>query len=271
MPISVTVKPITNKRTRALAARVLSGDVLSKTQLTRVAQIVRDTKEKESQEFLRLMREKSGKTDEELLEELKPILGKQVKNPKGGRPAGAIEQRMNDKILMAWRLSNRGQTWDQITKLMDVNISQVAVYMKRARELMRVDPTQINLPQQIGETLGFYDDVRQMALMHASTGANTNTKLSAINIALSVQRDKNEFLTKVGVYSPSVVESFKQLVLAQVTVLMGDKEKDKVPDNHIDIFYSTLATQLLECASVTNPSVQLIADAEVLEGDRASS
>lgn len=244
--------------------------MLSKAQLLRVARMTRSAKEQESQNFLRHMRQNSGKTDDQLLLEFQQILDQQQKG-KIGRPGGAEEQRTLDKVYMAWRLSQRGQTWDQIAKLMEVAPTQVGTYLRRAREMLKVDPHQINLPQQIGETLDFYDDVRQMALMHASMGNNVNTKLSAMSIALTAQGSKNDFLTKVGVYSPSVVDSFRQLVLQQVTVLMGTKEKEKPPVDNVELFFANLAQQLLECATVQPQPLQSIAhQGHIIEGVSAT-
>ena len=132
---------------------------------------------------------------------------------------------MNHKRLLAWRMQQRGLTREQIGNQLKCSEVTVSGYLAEVKGLMRIDPHTIDLPQQIGETLAFYQDIREMSMMIASTGTNATQKLQAMGVALNTERDKNDFLTKVGVYSPSVVQSLQQVVMNQMTVMMtGDRE-----------------------------------------------
>ncbi len=260
MPLSIAHKIEPTKKARDLARKVLAGGELSRSSLERIQKVLTDQKELDSQGFLQCMRENSNKTDDELLQDLQTVL--ESKTSREGRPVGTVAtQRMNERVLLSWRLQQRGLTYDQIGEQLKCSNAQVGTYISRAKSILRVDPMKINLPQQIGESLNFYEDLKQMALFIASgQQSSKKDKLTAMSVALGVERDKNEFLTKVGVYSPSVVDSFKSLVLQQVTVLMGNTEKPVTPENQVDLFFSNVAAQLLDCARSDHPPLQSIAE-----------
>lgn len=119
-----------------------------------------------------------------------------------------------------------------------------------------VDPKQINLPQQIGETLSFYEDIRQMALMAASSGESKTQKLQAMSVALQTERDKNDFLTKVGVYSAPVMHSFQAMLLQQIVTLHAAPERPTTPEHHIDHFFNKVAGELMEVAIIRGNQLQ---------------
>lgn len=111
------------RRTRDLAKRVLAGQTLGVNSLKQLQTIIKDTKQEEAQAFLTYMREQSGKTDDELLEELQPKLFAIERHAKGGRPSG--DQMMMEKYLLAYRLANRGLTHSQIAKQMNAGVQSL--------------------------------------------------------------------------------------------------------------------------------------------------
>lgn len=257
--MAITVKRAVKKRVsplEALAKKVRSGAPLNRKTVATVRGIIDNELSDERAAFIKLLKENSHKTDDELLEELRPVLGSTGKR---GRPAGQSQEVVDQKCLLAYRLRERNLTLDQIGKQMGVSTQQAHWYVNKAKGLLRVDPKTVDLPQQIGETLHFYDDVRRQALMISSLDTSkAQEKLTAMSVALVAERDKNDFLTRVGVYSPTVVAAFKQIVLQQMNLLVPP---DTSPTEN---FMAVLAKDLMHFAQVEHG---VVIEAEGYETD----
>jgi hypothetical protein len=220
-----------------------SGHVDKKT-LKKASEAIQKRKREMGNEFIHLLRENAHKTDDELMAELAPYLVKSATTA-GGRRGGAVGGHVQEKTLLAFRLRQRGLTYEQIGEQMSVSGQQVYLYIAKAKELLRVDPASIDIPQNVGETLNFYEDVKAMSLMIASMGTSTaSVKLNAMRVALDCERDRNEFLTKVGVYSAPVMLHFQQLMLNQFVVPSQDAK-----EQGMEAFFSGLAQDLMQASA----------------------
>jgi hypothetical protein len=205
-----------------------------------------EQKKARSEGFMKLLRENQHKSDEELLAELRP----HILESKGVPPTRKV---VDDKMLLAYRLKQRGLTYAQIAQQMDVSLPGVAKLYNGALDHLRIDPATISIPENVGQTLNFYEDVRSMALMAASTkGVTTNAQMNALRVALDAEKDKNAFLTLIGVYSAPVMHHFQQLIINQFAAPSSDAKNEGMSK-----FLGGLANALSQHSS--EQALQLIA------------
>lgn len=191
--------------------------------------------------FVRIMRANIHLTDDEVAAKLKAEA-----KP---RPVGKLDPQRAEKCLLAYRLQQRGLTGEAAATAMEISRPVYSIMLNEARALLRVDPHKIDIPQAVGETLDFYADVRGMALAVASSSkATTREKLHAAGVALQAERDKNDFLARVGVYSPAIVQQFQTLLLQHVTVMLGTANTDEAQAER-ERFFTRLAGGLLTDAA----------------------
>lgn len=120
----------------------------------------------------------------------------------------------NERMALAYRLSIRGLTLQQISDAMGISVYQAKNLVDGLAKKLRLDPKTLDVGHQMGETLAFYTEIRQMALLAASNGNSAvGVKLQAMGIALQAEAQKNLFLTKIGVYSPVIVERIERWVM----------------------------------------------------------
>ena len=177
--------------------------------------------------FHRRIDEQEMQSDEEIIAELSPYMEK----TRGGRVKGVTEEVYEEKLLLAYRLHSRGQTAPQIARLMKVSEPMARQYLKDVRVRMRVNPEQLDLQTYVGEGLYVYKEVNQMALATMSKqGATDTTKLNAATLVLACQRQVEDFLTRLGIYSPVLLNQFQTLVFAQNHRFLGVQTADPHTD-----------------------------------------
>jgi len=246
---------------KALALSVHEGRPLVHADYELLKKVVSTAQDERSVAFATYLKEMEGLTDEQLLARIQPVLEGRVPGKKG-RPLGVDAEVHRDQLLLAYRLNQRGVNTQNIADNMKVSTKQAERYIREAKSLLRIDPQRIDIPQQVGETLNFYEDVRSMALAIASTQqASPTQRLNAMTVALSCEKDRNEFMTRIGVYAPAVAAHMQSLVVQQMAVMVNAKgEKDEEISN----FMAGLANDLLKLAKAP---VQSIASSQDIEGE----
>lgn len=235
-------KSIDKRTVKAKAAKMVKTKKVNKTNIINEVKKLSQATDVDRVDFLNALKESESLSDEDILERLSPFL----KRSPNGRPPSVTYDISRDKVLLAYRLKQRGLTNIQISEQMEVSAQMVGKYMTKAEDYMRVNPHSISLPQKVGDTLYFYDDIRQMSLLIASTNGNSvRDRLYAMQIALGVERDKNVFLTSIGVYSPPVTAVFQQLIAQQISSTYPMPTNDK-QENTVDNFFSQLSEAFKE-------------------------
>lgn len=143
------------------------------------------------------------KTDDELAEFIEPLPGKE-----NNATHRLNEEQREARLVLIHRMMIRKVSPEEIRNILGISM---AMYYKLKNVLdtrMRLDTSKVDVPYLIGDTLAFYDEVRSMALTMSSSAAikSPNVKISAMQVALRAEQDKNEFLASCGVYSAPVVE-----------------------------------------------------------------
>lgn len=211
-------------RLMKIAGKIQAGESLSKTEIKEAEKTITKATDAGRSEFLALFKKHAGQTEEEILESIKDKI---YQREGVGKPADQDESIVMTKQLLAYRLQQRGLTLEQIAEQLQVSASMVTKYLKAAKDYLRIDPVTIDIPQQAGETLHFYSDVRSMALMMASVDTNSSReRLAAMSVALQAERDRTDYLTRIGVYSPSVIQVFQQNILNQMNLAVGESAQD---------------------------------------------
>ena len=126
----------------------------------------------------------------------------------------AITPEKAERIALAYRLQSRGLSVAQISQQMNISTITAEAYLKEVRNSLKLDPKNLDVGYYMGESLAFFQEIRQMALMQASAASNSaGIKLTAMRTAIEAERSKNEFLTKIGLYSPTVVERLERWII----------------------------------------------------------
>lgn len=122
----------------------------------------------------------------------------------------------------------------EIAKQLGVSIAMYYKLRDQLHSRMRLDVNKVDVPYLIGDSLAFYDEVRSMALTVASSSTvkSVQTKVSAMAIALRAEADKNDFLTKCGVYSAPVVEHIVRGMVSTGNYSIVDGESQRVTEAH---------------------------------------
>lgn len=151
--------------------------------------------------------------------------------PEGGRPAGggdgSIGEVTAERAALCYRLMIRGLSVAQIAQQMSIKETTAQRYLNLVKGNLNLDPKRLDVGHYMGESLAFFQEIRQMALLAASHGQNSATvKLNAMRTALEAELAKNNFLTKIGVYSPTVVERIERVVVAHAGESFGGPEEE---------------------------------------------
>lgn len=139
-----------------------------------------------------------------------------------------LEQR-EARLVLLHRMIIRKVPPEEIRGILNISYVFYQNLKKELDQRMRLDVTKMDVPYLIGDSMAFFDEVRSMALTMASSSAvkSPNTKIAAMQAALRAENDKNEFLTKVGVYSAPVVEHIVKTIITsgQFTTVEGQVER----------------------------------------------
>ena len=225
-------KPLTKQELTDLAATKLTK-LKKKLTLTPL-------KEKTHQKKVLLLEQSLVKyaqtPDEELLSQSIPTENTQTKhNYKLNK-----EQQQARLVYVHRQLSRGVHAYDIADKL---HISRPMIFVLKRELEQRLRDTMIflDIPQAIGDTLHFYDDVRSVALSYTKENSphSPRTQLEAVRVALEAERDKNNFLKLIGVYS----KDFENIVIKQLVNPQG-KTFDNTPDqqDHLSLVHDIVDT-----------------------------
>lgn len=149
--------------------------------------------------------------------------------------ADKLTHRLDDeqkeaRLVLMHRMLIRKVSAEDIRKALNVG---VAMYYKLKSDLdarMRLDVSKVDVPYLIGDSLAFYDEVRSMALTMSSSSAikDPRVKVSAMQVALRAEQDKNQFLTACGVYSAPVVEYIVRGMVSTGNFSVVDGQSERV-------------------------------------------
>lgn len=169
------------------------------------------------------LQETADLTDSQLLERARTIPEARGGSRSQSRIEYAITPELAERTALAYRLMIRGLTVKQIAEQLDVTEGTAQDYIARVRETLKLDPKALDVGYYMGESLAFFQEIRQMALLHASHGQNSvGVKLNAMRIALEAEERKNSFLQKIGVYSPTVVERIERWMVANTETQISE-------------------------------------------------
>jgi hypothetical protein len=109
---------------------------------------------------------------------------------------------VHDRRSRVARLMLRGVPRKQIADLLSISISTVTADANAVRKHWRQNVTRFSIEEAIGESLDFYREVRNAALVEGTNPVNkTSDCIAAINTAIKAEDSKNAFLARIGVWS----------------------------------------------------------------------
>lgn len=134
------------------------------------------------------------------------------------------------RLVLIHRMLIRKISPDVIRKQLGISITMYYKLREQLNERMRLDVNKVDVPYLIGDSMAFYDEVRSMALTISSSTSikSASVKLSAMNVALRAEQDKNEFLSRCGVYSAPVVEHIVRGMVSTGNFSVVDGQSQRV-------------------------------------------
>lgn len=161
----------------------------------------------------KMLQSTASMTDSEILEKARQL--KEAEESKQVTESGMLTgMRRDEMATMVYRLAVRGLTQNQIASQMGLTVKQVAALELRVTSQLKLDPKVLDVGYYMGESLAFYQEIRQMALLQSASEKNSaSVKLNAMQVALQAEQQKNAFLTKIGVYSPTIVDRIERWVV----------------------------------------------------------
>lgn len=115
------------------------------------------------------------------------------------RRGGAYEREYRLQLLH--RMLMRRVPLDEIAQQLDVSVSTVKNDRKELRRRLQESSKSLDIHHIVGDTLGFYAEVRGMSMRTASMSkAPMNIRLGALRTALSSKNDEHRFLHAAGVF-----------------------------------------------------------------------
>lgn len=149
--------------------------------------------------------------DEELMKEV-PTGGK-------GQHNKLTEDERDSRMVLVHRLHLRGLTNQEIATQLGVSSRMIAKIKVQIQDMHKRSFTNVDLNEWLGGTMAFFDEVRNMGMLIASTSTEkTTSRLMALKVAESAELSKAKFLDYCGIFSH---------VRAQPNLLTG------VIDNHL--------------------------------------
>jgi hypothetical protein len=99
------------------------------------------------------------------------------------------------------RMMLRGATRATIAEHLEISVNSVEADVRAVRREWRMSVNQYNISEQIGESLTFYGEIRDLNLLEATDVTNKLTdRMRAAEVSLKAEDSKNSFLAKVGLY-----------------------------------------------------------------------
>lgn len=111
-------------------------------------------------------------------------------------------EQMEARLVYVHRQLIRGVHHTDIAQKLNISVAMFYTIKKDLEQRLRDTLVFMDIPQVIGDSLHFYDDVRTTALSYSQEDSphSPKIKLEALKVALEAERDKNTFLKTVGVY-----------------------------------------------------------------------
>ncbi|WP_161906077.1 hypothetical protein [Paracoccus sp. MKU1] len=151
------------------------------------------------------------------------------------------------KLQLLHRLLLRGLPLDVIATMLGVSVKTIRAWRVTLYDRMRKEAQKIDIYGLAGQTMGFYNEVRAMAMKIASEPDKTTpaaTRIHALRTALNAEADKHRFLQASGFYENTryipdsadmedeIEGSAKQLgkeVMSMVAGLLGTDDHPATP------------------------------------------
>lgn len=105
------------------------------------------------------------------------------------------------RLKLVHRMLMRNVPLDQIAQELSVSVDTVMRDRKELFNRLKEEAKSLDINKLVGDSMGFYNEVKGMALRSASaTKLPMNLRLAAMRTALAANNDMHRFLSHVGVY-----------------------------------------------------------------------
>ncbi len=154
------------------------------------------------------------------------------------------------RLKLLHRMLLRNVPLDQIANELGVSVRTIIRDRQELNRRLREEAKNLDINELIGDTIGFYKEVRGMGLRAASLSkAPLNMRLAAMRTALGATNDMHRFLTNAGVYD---------------VLHFQPNEKDSQGDIEKLV---NITEQLLSSEDIEQAGLQSIANDEEDEGE----
>ena len=106
-----------------------------------------------------------------------------------------------ERLIYVHRLKVRGLSIVQIANVLGFSPASIEKDIAVINKQLRAEVHNFDYPLFIGQSVRFYDEVRDIAMGITDSTASDITKLGAIKTALAAETDKATFLERVGAFA----------------------------------------------------------------------
>lgn len=123
--------------------------------------------------------------------------------PKGAKGTGnkLTEDEKDSRLVLVHRYHLRGMSNSEIAEKLEISVRMVFKIKDQIKDLHKRSFTNIDLNEFLGETVAFFQEVRNMSMDLASKDTSNNKeKIAALKVASDTEMNKIRFLDYCGVF-----------------------------------------------------------------------
>lgn len=106
-----------------------------------------------------------------------------------------------ERLIYVHRLKVRGMSIAQIANVLGFSPASIEKDIAVINKQLRAEVHNFDYPLFIGQSMRFFEEVRNISMGIADSNASDITKLGAIKTALAAETDKAAFLERVGAFA----------------------------------------------------------------------
>jgi len=186
-------------------------------------------------------------------EEMDTILGELTEESHGDtggeRFAKITKEELAVRRTKVQQLLMRGIHKNDIAEKLGIHLKTVYSDINAMKKQIRQNVMQLDFPLFVGETMGFYEEAKQVALRIATdeTEKDKKVRLQALGAAVSAEDSKHRFLSQAGMYKAINPDKAYSNLLQSDTISMQDvlksietKLSNIVPDEAATVFQEAI-------------------------------
>jgi hypothetical protein len=172
----------------------------------------------------------------------------------------ASKEELEQKLVLLQRLLFRNVSKKDISVMLQCTIRQVYNLIELLKTRTVNEVRNMDYPLFIGQTVDFYNEIRGMALLTASSKeiSDHRIKLTAMQVALRAEEEKHKFFALAGIYKTAPAQNYAtQFMTTKASSNDGEiNPHDIVSDLALEMLKLGSSPADIEDATIITPEVK---------------